>query len=173
MTTTLPMRFETLIEAHHDEIHAYLWRLLGDAADAEDAAQDVFLRAYRAFARLRPGSNHRAWLYKIATNRAYSALKRRRQHAANHIPLIDELYADPVESPDHRASMNETLAAVRRAIDALPPKQQAAVILRHVQGLAYAEVAEALGCSEDSARANVYQGVRRLRAEFAPEEPLW
>lgn len=169
--TEPPTRFETLIDRYHDEIHAYLWRLLGDPADAEDAAQDVYLRAYRAFGRLRAGSNHRAWLYKIATNRAYSALRKRRRDANHSTPLHDELHqADARESPDHRAAWNETLEAVRQAIGRLPPKQQAAVTLRHVQGLGYDEIAEALACSEDSARANVYQGIRRLRRELTQEE---
>src|SRR5438093_6673688 len=74
-------RFEPLIEQHHDEIFAYLWRLLGKdrrrggAMDVEDLVQEVFLRAYESFAGLRPNSNHRAWLYKIATNCAYTKLR--------------------------------------------------------------------------------------------------
>ncbi len=170
---TTPIRFEALIDSFHDEIYGYLWRLLGDEADAEDATQEVFLRAYRAFGRLRPESNHRAWLYKIATNRAYTTLKHRRRDANYHTPLLDEIpQADPRGSPDHQAALNETLAAVRQAIDTLPSKQQAAVILRHVQGLDYAEIAQALECSEDSARANVYQGIRRLRQELGQEDRL-
>ena len=63
----------------------------------------------------------------------------------------------------------ETWARVRREIATLPPKQQAAVVMRHLQGLEYAEIAEALTCSETSARANVYQGLRRLRRALAGE----
>ena len=86
----MALRFEDLIERHHDEIFSYLWRLLGkqrhsEAADeAEDVAQEVFLRAYRAFPGLRRDSNYRAWLYKIATNCAWThlrRLKRRREDA--------------------------------------------------------------------------------------------
>src|SRR5207247_8622062 len=74
-------RFEPLIEQHHDEIFAYLWRLLGKerrrdgALDVEDLVQKVCLRAYESFAGLRPNSNHRAWLYKIETNCAYTKLR--------------------------------------------------------------------------------------------------
>jgi RNA polymerase sigma-70 factor (ECF subfamily) len=173
-----PVRFEALIERHHDEIYRYLWRLLNSAGwsdsaiEAQDLAQEVFLRAYRAFGRLRQGSNHRAWLYKIATNCAYTALQRDRRRTQHTEPLNDE--ADHVsdgvgESPDHQVIVGETLKAVRQCIAALPPKQGAAVALRHVQGLSYAEVAQALDCSEDSARANVYQGLRRLRSELSAQ----
>jgi RNA polymerase sigma-70 factor (ECF subfamily) len=177
--TAAPVRFEALIERHHDEIYRYLWRLLSganrsdSALEAQDLTQEVFLRAYRAFGRLRRDSNHRAWLYKIATNCAYTALKRGRRRADDDAPLWDEVDRAPAgadQSPERVLIMNEALEQVRRAIVALPPKQQAAVVLRHVQGLDYAEVAQALECSEDSARANVYQGLRRLRLEFAGME---
>ncbi len=168
------MRFETLIERYHGEIHSYLWRMLaGGSADgaiaADDLTQEVFLRAYRGYARLRANSNHRAWLYKIATNCACTALKRGQRRAQHHTPLLDELHAaSGGQSPPQQAIHAETLAAVRAAIDGLPPRQRAALLLRYVQGLGYAEIAQALDCSQDSARANVYQAVRRLRAVFAP-----
>ena len=172
------IRFETLIERHHDEIYAYLWRLLRNAGAADaaleagDLAQDVFLRAYRAFGRLRRDSNHRAWLFKIATNCAYTALKQGRRRASRSVPLDDEAHqvqaAGP--SPDQRAIADETLAQVEHAIAALPPKQRMAVVLRYVQELDYGTIAHALDCSQDSARANVYQALRRLRQELA-EEP--
>jgi RNA polymerase sigma-70 factor (ECF subfamily) len=172
------MRFERLIERHHDEIYGYVYRLThsGGGADpaveAEDLTQEVFLRAYGAFERLAPGSNHRAWLYKIATNRAYTALKRGRRHAQREVPLLDEAQAVPTgegRAPERQVVLDEKLEAVRREIGALPPKQQAAVVLRHGQGLDYAAIAEALACSEDSARANVYQGLRRVRRALATE----
>jgi RNA polymerase sigma-70 factor (ECF subfamily) len=167
------IRFETLIELHHDEIYRYLWRLLRSAGrsdsemEAQDLAQEVFLRAYKAFGRLRPDSNHRAWLYKIATNRAYTALKRGNMHLDETWEQAGQYIADGNPSPEQQAVWGETLYAVRRGAATLPPKQQAAVVLRYGQELSYAEIAQALDCSEDSARANVYQGVRRLRQDLA------
>lgn len=176
--TMAPVRFETLIEHHHDEIYRYLWRLLNNAGrsdgavEAQDITQEVFLRAYRAFGRLRRESNHRAWLYKIATNCAYAALKQDQRQTRHTIPLLDESHqhlADEGLSPDRQAIVNETLERIQQGIAALPSKQQAAVVLRHVQGLDYAAIAQALDCSQDSARANVYQGLRRLRRVLAEE----
>jgi RNA polymerase sigma-70 factor (ECF subfamily) len=167
MTDTLP-RFEVLIADHHDEIFRYLWRLLdsgGLVDQAEDLAQEVFMRAYRAYDRLRPNSNVRAWLYKIATNCAYSALKRGQRDP---LPLIDDA-PDGRLQPHQQVSYNETLAEVQAAIETLPQKQRAALIMRYLQELDYAEIADALNCSEDSARANVYQALRRLRCDLANE----
>ncbi len=170
-----PPHFETLIENYHDEMYGYIWRLLNSATnvdsavEAQDLTQEVFLRAYKAFERLRPDSNHRAWLYKIATHCAYTALKRGQRQAHRSVPLEDERedLADTAPLPEGQAVQRETVAAIRRIIAVLPAKQQTAVMLRHVQGLDYAEIATALDCSEDSARANVYQAVRRLRRELA------
>jgi RNA polymerase sigma-70 factor (ECF subfamily) len=166
-------RFETLIDEYHDEIYRYLWRMLpgsGQAgvATADDLAQEVFLRAYRAFGRLRADSNHRAWLYKIATNCAYTALKRAGREAE--VEDLDRL-ASSDGHPESRAIERETSERLRLLIEELPPKQQAAVVMRYLQELSYAEIAQALACSEDSARANVYQGIRRLRRETAQGWP--
>lgn len=169
------MRFETLIERHHDEIYRYLWRLLRSGwmdgmLSAEDLTQEVFLRAYRAFERLPAESNHRAWLYRIATNCAYTALKRGRRLADRTSSLDLAHVADPAPLPYQQVAAGEMLGALRRAVAKLPPKQRAALILRYLQELAYADIAQALGCSEENARAHVYQALRRLRRELAGEE---
>jgi RNA polymerase sigma-70 factor (ECF subfamily) len=170
MSASLP-RFETLIERHHDEIYAYLWRLLADAtfadraSDAHDLTQEVFLRAYRAYPRLRANSNIRAWLYKIATNCAYTLFTHsRRWPTAN--PLAWDEADEPVAgepSLEDLAALGEMLGALRESIAQLPPRQRAALLMRYVQELEYAEVAQALECTEEAARANVYQAIRRLR----------
>jgi RNA polymerase sigma-70 factor (ECF subfamily) len=172
------VRFEELIDRHHDEIYGYLWRLLNrsgyadSAAEAQDLTQEVFLRAYQAFERLRPNSNHRAWLYKIATNCAYSLLKKSRRETDRTSSLSDEeipVSTDTKRSLEAQVTRNETIEAIQRLIIALPYKQRAAVVLRHAQGLSYSGIAQALDCSADSARANVYQGLRRLRQELEKE----
>jgi RNA polymerase sigma-70 factor (ECF subfamily) len=171
MNESLP-RFEDLIEAHHDEIYRYLWRLLDGgnrsnaSVEAHDLTQEVFMRAYRAYGRLRPGSNVRAWLYKIATNCAYTALERDRRTSGQDMALDDEhdVLADEVDGrPEAQFIAGESIEAVRKAIGGLPTKQRAALVMRYVQELEYEQIADALGCSEDSARANVYQAVKRLR----------
>lgn len=175
MTNTNP-RFETLIEQHHDEIYAYLWRLLDTAsradpaAEAGDLTQEVFLRAYRAYRRLRPGSNTRAWLYKIATNCAYNLFKKRRIGSMTLLDEMDEPIEEAALLPETQVMFRESVAAVRAAIAALPSGQKSALIMRYVQELAYQEIAAALGCSEDSARANVYQAVKKLRSNLGESD---
>ncbi len=162
-----PVSFDRLAEQHRPEILAYLARLLGDAQDAEDACQEALLRAYRAFERLRPDTNARAWLYKIATNTAFNALKRRKREKARSVDMdLDALPTDPPGGWSRR----EDLRAIARAVETLPPKQRAALMQRQFQGLSYAEIALALGCSEEAARANVYQAVKKLREALADRE---
>ncbi len=173
MTSALP-RFEALLEAHHDEIYSYLWRLLDGAArpdaavDAQDLTQDTFARAYRAYPRLRAGSNPRAWLYKIASNCAYSHLRRK----GVALPLdgeIDDPPSPPELQPERQVMFSQSLEAIREAADCLPPKQRSALVMRYVQELDYDEIAEALDCSPDSARAHVYQALKRLRMMLREE----
>jgi RNA polymerase sigma-70 factor (ECF subfamily) len=179
--TATAVRFETLIERYHDEIYSYLWRVLNSsggpepALEAQDLTQEVYLRAYRAFGRLRKDSNHRAWLYKIATNRAYTALKRGKRRGQRTVDLpdgpdgMDRIAAGEAHSPEQRVIAGERRDRLRREIATLPPKQQASVVMRHLQGLDYSGIALALDCSQDGARANVYQGLRRLRQSLASE----
>jgi RNA polymerase sigma-70 factor (ECF subfamily) len=157
--------FEQLAERHRPEILAYLKRVLGDRHDAEDACQEALLRAYRAFPRLAPESNGRAWLYKIATHSAFNLLKRRRRRDASNADV--DLERLPARDTDFE--QRERLRAVSRAVETLPPKQRAALMQRQFQALSYAEIAEALGCSEAAARANVYQALRKIR-QALPEE---
>jgi RNA polymerase sigma-70 factor (ECF subfamily) len=155
--------FDRVVERHRAELLHYLVRLLGDAGDAEDALQESLLRAYRGRGRLRPDSNERAWLYKIATRTAFNALKRRKRAAAWMADVdLDTLSTNSADALDRR----EQLRAVAHAVEALPSKQRAALMMRQFQGLSYAEIAETLGCSPAAARANVYQAVRRLRASL-------
>ena len=159
--------FDNLIERHGPEIFSYLWRQLYDNADAEDCFQDVFLRAFRAYPRLKRPANYRAWLYKIATNTANTYKLKRKRTAMRTANLDPELLQDgptTVDIVNRRLIFTSTLEAVER----LPEKQRAALLLRKYQGLAYAEIGQALGCSPDSARANVYQALKKLRAELRP-----
>jgi RNA polymerase sigma-70 factor (ECF subfamily) len=167
MTSPPLERFKTLIDRHHDELYAYLWRML-DGASAPDAAieaadltQEVFERAYKAYRRFQPGTNARAWLYKIATNAAISLIRKRRAD----LPLLDEVdEAPPADEPEPQALHAESVEMLQQAIEGLPAKQRAALLMRYIQELDYPEIASALACSEDSARANVYQALKRLRA---------
>lgn len=151
--------FDRLLRRHQSEISAYLRRLMRDPRDAEDVAQDTWLRAHRAFPRLPPTANARAWLYRIATNRALTALKRRRTETRRASGV--ELDALPAHAVDLTGGL--TLRAVARALDRLPAKQRAALVARRFHDLGYDDIGASLGCSAEAARANVHHAVRKLR----------
>ena len=161
--------FDELVEKHSGEIFAYVWRMLRDTVDAEDCLQETFLRAFRSYGRVRAGTNYRAWLYKIATNAARSQWKRRKRNETYTIDLDPDLQADGMSVID-RVEQKTLLAAVTRAVEALPDQQRAALIMRKYQELSYAEIAAALECTEAAARANVYQAVKKLQAQFGINE---
>lgn len=157
--------YEQLVARHRPEILAYLVRMLGNHADAQDACQDALLRAYRAFHRLTPNSNSRAWLYKIATRGALNTLRRRKRMMARTADVdLDTLPAGSHVTTEGR----EQLRRVRRAVGRLPPKQRAALMQRTFQDLSYEDIGACLGCSPESARANVYQAMKKLRGMLAP-----
>ena len=150
VTTPEPIPpFERFYLMHRDEVLGYLRRLLGQRA--EDAWQETFLRALRAYDRLQHGKHLRAWIFTIATNVALDDLRKKRPEtlAPGDEPAV-ELRRDAFHELEHLTSD-------------LPPTEQAAVVLRYGYDLPYAEIGAALGSSEDAARAAASSGVRRLR----------
>jgi RNA polymerase sigma-70 factor (ECF subfamily) len=160
--------FETLAETHSREIYYYLWRMLGDEQDAEDCLQDAFLRAYRAYARLNGDANTRAWLYKIATNTALTQIRKRSQRENRTSATTLEQVSSGM-NVGTQVEEKLSLKAVHSAVQALPHKQRAALMMRKYQELSYAEIGRALDSSEESARANVYQALKKLREQLAGE----
>ena len=173
-------RFESLIEAHHDEIHRYIWRGLWSGGnthpgdDAEDLTQETFLKAFDAYPGLQSASNLRAWLYKIASNCLNSYW---RQSVPPALALEPELVsaADAEQRPVEVEAGTDRARALQRGLRRLPEKQRHAVILRYLDELEYDAIALILDCSYDSARANVSHGLRQLRdlmpsAAYLPRE---
>jgi RNA polymerase sigma factor (sigma-70 family) len=141
--------FERFYLAHRDEVLRYLRRLLG--ARAEDAWQETFLRALRAYGRLEHGRHLRAWVFTIATNVALDELRvDRRTVPAADVEPVAELKRDAFRELEHLTGN-------------LPPTERAAVVLRYGYDLPYAQNADSLGSSEEAARAAASSGVRRLR----------
>ncbi len=155
-------QLEAWADTYGREIHAYLWRMLGDLQDADDCLQETFLRALRSRGAA-PIREPRAWLYAIATNTARSQLRRRRKEQAGRAAVEVDLTA-----PEGVAA-RDRWEAVRKVVEGLPSKQRQALLLRRYQGLSYDEVARVLGGSAQAARANVYQAVLKLKKAF-PEE---
>jgi RNA polymerase sigma-70 factor (ECF subfamily) len=162
----LPPSFDELLRRHEREILRYLLRLMCNRDDAADLYQETWLRAYRAYPRLKPDSDVRAWLYSIALNlcrnRARDGARQRRVIVSEHSQSSsgEDGGAQPVSGED------DGFAAIhlRELLARLPVRQRAAVQLRYFAGLDYAQIAAAMGGSQESARANVSQGMRKLQS---------
>ena len=150
MARVQPPPFERFYEQHRDEVLAYLRRRLG-AQQADDAFQETFLRALRAYTRLEHTDHLRAWVFTIAANVANDQLRRR-------IELADVPDLETVDEPLPHDEL-------RRLTSSLPPTERAAVVLRYGYDLSYAQIGGALGSSADAARQAASAGVRRLRRE--------
>jgi RNA polymerase sigma factor (sigma-70 family) len=150
--------FERFYREHCDEVLGYLRRLLGQRA--EDAWQETFLRALRAYDRLEHGERLRAWVFMIATRVAMDELRRRGRDSVS----IDDVPEPAANGEPGQPAWKELETLTGR----LPPKERAAVVLRYGYDLPYAEIGAALGSSEEAARAAASSGVRRLRRTYEP-----
>jgi RNA polymerase sigma-70 factor, ECF subfamily len=163
----LPGSFERVVLTFQDRLYAFVLRLTGGPADAEEITQDAFVRAYRALETYPPERRRalalRPWLYRIALNLARN---RRRRGRLVTVPLDGgprEVAADPGGRPAAVLDRSERARTLARLIAELPLRYRAAVILRHVEGLGYAEIADALSQPVGTAKANVHRGLARLR----------
>ena len=164
--------FEAVVGAHHAEIRRYLLRVTARASDADDLSQETFLRAFRAYRALPPDANVRAWLFTIATNlgrnhfRAQS--RRRRAYAA---AALESTGGAP-DRADGQVLADEARARIERVIGGLPEKQRLAFIMRKMHELDYSEIGTSLRCSGDSARAHVFQALRKIRRSLDGHLPV-
>ena len=167
--------FELLLRRYRTPLVNFLHRMVRDAATAEDLAQEVFLRVYRARKKYEPSAKFTTWLFRIATNLALNSLRdgRYRQLEIS----ADETREDerPVLSvPDQRPSAVERMMEqdraefIRRAIQTLPEKQRVAVLLHKYHELDYDEIAGILECSESALKSLLFRAYETLREKLAP-----
>lgn len=158
-----PDRFDALVAAHHGEIYRYLFRATSRANEADDLAQETFLRAYRAHQTLAPDANARAWLFAIATNVAKNHFRAESRRRRAHTAVRATLSATVGAEPESETLFNEARARLDAVIAALPLKQRLAFTMRKVHDLEYDAIARNLGCSAESARAHVFQALKKIR----------
>jgi len=158
--------FEAVITAHHAEIHRYLVRVTGRRSEADDLSQETFLRAYRAHAGLPADANVRAWLFAIATNLCRNHFRGEKRRRLAHAAAEAAVPADDGGTPEGEMLLVEARARASEVVDGLPLKQRMAFILRKVHELEYGAVGESLGCSAETARAHVFQALKKIRRAF-------
>lgn len=163
----VPTGLPEWVERHAAELRRHLTRMLTSEADADDVLQEVWITALRRPPDDGPGSNVRAWLYRVSTNAALDRLARDRRRRDALCGRAHELAPDPREADERLAGLDERgRQRVRSGIARLPRKQRDAVWLRWVEGLDYETIARRIDSTAESARANVYVGLKKLRAEL-------
>lgn len=170
--------FELLLRKYRTSLVNFLHRMVRNSAEAEDLAQEVFLRVYRARKQYAPNAKFTTWLFHIASNLALNAL---RDDRYRQMEVSLDQPAEPGDSkqvamqlPDSRPGVEQQLVArdraamIRHAIEALPEKQRAAVLLHKYHELDYAEIARILDCSESALKSLLFRAYETLRIELAP-----
>lgn len=169
--------FAELVAIHADRVRAALRRFGLDASEADEVAQDVFLRAWRGLARFQQRAQFSTWLYRIAFNEAQRRLSRRGPARAEPDPdRADPDRADPLASlpasahlgPEAQALDHELAQTLERALEKLPAQWRAAVVLRDIEGLSTREAAEIVGVREPAFKSRLHRGRMQLRALLEP-----
>ena len=170
--------FELLLTRHRTPVVRHLYRMVHNQTIAEELAQDVFLRIYRSRLRYEPSAKFTTWLFHIATNVALNWMRDTRKHLA-------EIHADWLSSEarrfelaDSRPRADEAMlrqhraAEIRSAIQTLPGKQRAAVLMHKYEGMEYCRIAEVLDCSIPALKSLLFRAYATLRRRLAHLEPL-
>lgn len=150
---TAPPPFARFLEEHRGPVHRFLVATVGPD-DADDCFQETFIKALRAYPDVRDDGDLRAWVLTIARRTAIDAVRARARRA------------EPVAAPEPApvdGTPQPADASLWEAVRRLAPRQRAAVALRYVADMSYAEVARVMDCSEEAARRSAFEGVRRLR----------
>ena len=172
--------FALLLQRYRSPLVNFLYRMVRNREQAEDLAQEVFVRVYRARADYVPSAKFTTWLFRIATNLALNSLRDTR-HQRMEISLDAPVTADSEEGDERTLDVadkhpdieqhlveEERKAMIRHAIDKLPEKQRAAVLLHKYQELDYGEIAKILSCSESALKSLLFRAYEALRVELAP-----
>lgn len=172
--------FELLLHRYRTPLVNFLYRMVRSREQAEDLAQEVFLRVYRARADYVPSAKFTTWLFRIATNLALNSVRDHRYEKLN-VSIDAPITTDAEDGDERTLDVPETTPnieqhlvedarrkMIRHAIDKLPEKQRAAVLLHKYQELDYAEIAKILACSESALKSLLFRAYETLRVELAP-----
>ncbi|MHC1744170.1 MAG: sigma-70 family RNA polymerase sigma factor [Syntrophobacteraceae bacterium] len=155
--------FDEIVHRYRDLAWRVAFRFLGDSMESEDAAQDAFLRILDAASRYRPTASFRTYFYRVLINCCIDRTRKRHSTTTGNIPDV----ADPSLSPSEVFIERERAAHVRTALDALPPNQKAAMILKHYEGLRYVEIARILTVSPKAVERLISRARSSLQTRLA------
>jgi RNA polymerase sigma-70 factor (ECF subfamily) len=158
--------FEELVIHYQHRVFGVALRMLGNAAEAEEVAQEAFLRAYRAIAEFRGDSTLSTWLYTITSRLACNRLGAGERRVARPGDEVLALVADGRSSPAETAEQSELQLALHRAIAELPDERRAAIVLRDIEGLSYEDIARALDLPVGTVRSRIHRARMDLKAKL-------
>jgi RNA polymerase sigma-70 factor (ECF subfamily) len=156
-----PSTFEEIVRRHQDRIYNLCRYMLQDTQDAQDAAQDVFVKAYAGLKAFKPDASLSTWLYRIAVNTCLDHKKKSRLEPLDSESLIEDL-ASAEPSPERLYESKEISRAVQGALQKLPENLRAAIVLKEIEELSYEEIAAVL----DTALGTVKSRISRAREEL-------
>jgi RNA polymerase sigma-70 factor (ECF subfamily) len=167
--------FNLLLQKYRTPLINFLFRMVRDSATAEDLAQEVFLRVYRARKQYSPSAKFTTWLFRIATNLALNSVRDNR-HRQMDISIDAPVEEDetPLQLPAREMRIDEHMIErdraefIRQAISSLPEKQRVAVLLHKYEEMDYAEIAKILECSESALKSLLFRAYETLRVQLAP-----
>src|SRR3984893_14670449 len=171
--------FELLLQRYRTPLVNFLFRMVRNREQAEDLAQEVFLRVYRAREDYVPSAKFTTWLFRIATNLALNSVRDTRHQKLElsmdaPFPDGEEGDEEPMDVPEKNPNIKKYLVEesrlkmIRHAIDKLPEKQRAAVLLHKYEELDYSEIAKIMSCSESALKSLLFRAYESLRVELAP-----
>ncbi|MBA2258254.1 MAG: RNA polymerase sigma factor [Acidobacteria bacterium] len=159
--------FQALVERHRSMVYRLAYQFAGNHHDAEDIAQEVFIKVYRSLDRFRQDAQLTSWLYRIAMNACIDY--RRRHSPAASAPFSEEAELKMLNTPEESPGPEDTTYAgqlgdvLEAQVSRLPPGQRIVFIMRHHQGLKLGEIAESLGLAEGTVKRQLHAAVHRLR----------
>jgi RNA polymerase sigma-70 factor (ECF subfamily) len=160
--------FEVLVERHRRAVYQVCYRFVHHHEDASDLAQDVFVRAWRGLGRFKGEAAFTTWLYRIAVNTCLNN-RSARSVPAEPLEVADRFEDTQAERPGAELQRAERAAAVRRAIRALPDKQRATLVLRLYHELSHQEIADILGSSVGTVKANFFHALGKMKTILGSE----
>ncbi len=164
-----PDAFGELVRRHQASVFNVCYRLLANAAEAEDQVQETFLRAYRKLALYDPSRPFGPWIRRVATNLCYNHLQKNRPVRVALEDERDRPAEGEAMDPASAAQRSVRAAALRRAIAVLPPHYRAVIELRHFQGLSYGEIADTLGQPLSNVKSHLFRARRQLEQSMREE----
>jgi RNA polymerase sigma-70 factor, ECF subfamily len=158
--------FNQLVERYQRPLYNFCYRMAGNGEDANDLTQDTFVRAYGALARFRPGSNFSTWLFAIANNACIDLVRTRQRRGDVSLDFEVEEGREPADKrpqPDVEVARGDQAARVQAAVQTLPDKYRAVVVMRHLQDMPVEEIGRIMGLPVGTVKTHLFRGRELLR----------